>query len=270
ASANAIPTRELTLKVDVDKVRRLGIVPPEFDSLIVPDMRLRLRGNGLEKKDLAMLDVLATSDWERPLYVNNTSLSQFNIDLTPYVVQEGNAYRILPVVNPNPEAELVNTEVSYKNVMEKFQFRGLADSTIYYSPDYRSFVQNHRSSLNSLAAALISRGDSARAREVLIYSIEKMPDHGVRYDYTNTQTVEYLLAVGEKERALEMANILATRSDELATYYIKERVYGRDLQIPIVILGQLQRVMFEYGETGLAEKIEAMYNKHYAAFRQLR
>src|SRR5690606_26346001 len=104
--------------------------------------------------------VLSTANWERPLYVNNTSLSQFNVDLSPYVVQEGNAYRILPVLNPDPEEELVDTNLSYKNVMEHFQFRGLDDPTVYYSPDYRSFVQNHRSSLNSLAAALITRGDT--------------------------------------------------------------------------------------------------------------
>ena len=248
----------------------MGIVPKELDSLIVPEMRLRLRGNGLEKKDLAMLDVLATANWERPLYVNNTSLSQFNVDLTPYVVQEGNAYRILPVFNPNPETELVNTEVSYKNMLENFQFRGLADSTIYYSPDYRSFVQNHRSSINSLASALIARGDSARAREVLLFSIDRMPDAGVPYDYTNTQTVQMLLAVGEKEKALEMADILSKRADQLAEYYLRKREFGRDLQIPIVILGELQRVLFEYGETESAERIETLYNKYYAAFQNRR
>lgn len=267
ATANAVPTKELVLKVDVEKVRSLGIVPDELASMIVPEMRLRLRGNGLEKKDLAMLDVLATSEWERPLYVNNTSLSQFNVDLTPYVVQEGNAYRILPVLNPNPQQELVNTDVSYTNMTEKFQFRNLDDSTVYYSPDYRQFVQNHRSSFHSLAAALIERGDTVRAKEVVQFSLEKMPDHGVPYDYTNTQTVQLLMALGEREKAKEIANILSKRSDELAAYYLRKREYGRDLQIPIVILGELQRVMFEYGETELANELEAMYAKHAAAFQ---
>lgn len=267
ASANAVPTKELILKVDVEKVKSLGIVPRELESLIVPEMRLRLRGNGLEKKDLAMLDVLATSEWERPLYVNNTSLAQFNVDLSPYVVQEGNAYRILPVMNPNPQNELVNTEVSYTNMTEKFQFRGLDDPTIYYSNDYRQFVQNHRSSFNSLASALISRGDSTRAKEVLLFSLDKMPDEGVPYDYTNTQSVQLLFALGEREKAMEIASILSRRSDELADYYFRKREYGRDLQIPIVILGELQRVLFEYGETEMAEKLETMYNKHAAAFQ---
>jgi hypothetical protein len=114
-----------------------------MDSLVVPEMRLRVRGGGLEKKDLAMLDVLATADWERPLYVNNTSLAQFNVDLSRYVVQEGNAYRILPVYNPRPfnQLELVNTSVSYENMMTKFQFRNVDNPKVYFNQALRRRVR---------------------------------------------------------------------------------------------------------------------------------
>lgn len=268
---NMLPSREIVLKVDVDKVRKLGIVPKDMDSLIVPEMRLRVKGSGLEKKDLAMLDVLATSNWERPMYVNNTSLSQFNIDLTRYVVQEGNAYRILPVYNKNrpDQYELVNTELSYKNMMEKFQFRNLDRSDVYYSPDYRNFVLNHRSSFNSLAEAFIAKGDTARAKEVLIGNLTKMPDSGVPFDYSNAQTVSLLLQVGERQKALEVAELMWPRANELAEYYINERDYGRDLQVNIVILGELQRSLFRYGETELAKKIEEAYNRHAGAIQSL-
>src|SRR5690606_28115900 len=140
------PAKEIILPVDVEKVKKLGIVPEGMDSLVLPAMRLKVRGNSLEKKDLAMLDLLATNDWERPIYVNNTSLSQFNVDLSHYVVQEGNAYRILPVYNPKPkQIEFVNTKVSYDNMMNKFQFRNLDRADVYYNQDYRNFVLNHRS-----------------------------------------------------------------------------------------------------------------------------
>jgi MFS family permease len=269
-SANAIPSRELTLKVDVDKVRSLNIVPKTLDSLIVSEMRLKVKGGGLEKKDLAMLDVLASADWERPIYVNNTSLAQFNIDLTPFVVQEGNAYRILPVQNPDPDMELVNTQVAYENMVKKFKYRGLDDSTIYYTQDYRSFVQNHRSSLNSLAEALIQEGDKAKASEVLQHSLTKMPDHGIRFDFTNLRMVELLLEVGEKESAMKIVNTLSPRLDEMAGYYIAKGEYGRDLQINLVMLGQLQRVLYAYGESDVAKKIEDAYNKHGKAFENSR
>jgi hypothetical protein len=216
-----------------------------------------------------MLDVLASGNWERPLYVNNTSLSQFNVDLSRYVVQEGNSYRILPVYNPRPfnQMEIVNTGVSYENMMKKFQFRNLDDSTVYYTQDYRNFVLNHRSSFNSLAEALILQGDSAKAREVLFHSLTRMPDASIRYDYTTSQTVALLFEVGEKEKALEIANLMWPRADQLADYYIRKRDYGRELQLNVVILGELQRVLYRYGEEELAKQIEDAYTRHGSALQ---
>jgi hypothetical protein len=266
-SANAVPAKDFTLNVDVEKVRSLGIVPKSLDSLIVPVMHLRLKGTTLEKKDLAMLDVLATANWERPLYVNNTSLAQFNIDLNPYVVQEGNAYRILPVFNADSNRELVNTDVAFENITKKFQFRNLDDSTVHFSDQYRSFVQNHRSSLNSVAEAMIAQGDKARAREILLFSLQKMPDSGVRYDFTNARMVDMLFDVGEKEKALEIVKILSPRLEENSAYYLKKHEYGRELQINLVILGELQRVLYANGETELAKKLEDSYEKYAAAFQ---
>lgn len=268
-SRNMLPTKEIVLKVDVEKVKAMGIIPEGMDSLVVPELRLRVRGNGLEKKDLAMLDVLATSNWERPLYVNNTSLAQFNVDLSRYVVQEGNAYRILPLYNPRPfnQMELVNTKVSYENMLKKFQFRNVDNPKVYYNQDYRNFILNHRSSFNSLAQFLIMQGDTAKAREVLLFALAKMPDASIPYDYTNAQTVDMLFEVGEKEKAIEIATIMSKRSDELASYYIRKREFGRELQVNVVILGELQRVLYRYGESELAKKIEENYEKHAAVLQ---
>ncbi len=261
---NMLPSKEIILQVDVDKVRRLNIVPKELDSLIVPQMILRVKGNGLEKKDLAFLDVLATADWNRPLYVNQTSLSQFNIDLSRYVVMEGNAYRILPVLNPRPfnQLELVNTEVSVENMLTKFQFRNLDDTNVYYNQDYRNFVLNHRSSFNSLAEFLILQGNTAKAREVLLASLTKMPDIGVRYDYTTAQSVALLFEVGENEKAIEIATVMSQRADELADYYTRKGEYGRELQVNVIILGELQRTLYKYGEADLAKNLEEKYEKY--------
>ncbi len=266
---NMLPAKEIVLKVDVDKVKNMGIIPEGMDSLVVPEMRLRVRTGGLEKKDLAMLDILATSNWERPLYVNATSLAQFSVDLSRYVVQEGNAYRILPVYNPRPfnQMELVNTKVSYENMLKKFQFRNTDNPKVYYNQDYRNMILNHRSSFNALAEFLILEKDTAKAKEVINYGLAKMPDEAIPFDFTNAQTVDMLFQVGEKEKALQIANIMSERSDELATYYIKKRSYGRDLQMNVAILGELQRVLYKYGEADMAKKVEDNWEKHFSVLQ---
>ena len=270
-TSNMLPTKDLILSVDVKKVRSLGIVPADMDSLIVPYMQLHLieGARGLEKKDLAMLDVLATTNWERPLYVNNTSLAQFNVDLRPYVVQEGNAYRILPVFNRNPRrSELVDTDNSLEIMTKKFRYRELDNPNVYYSQDYKGFVVNHRSSFNSLATAFINKGQPEKARQTLLFSLEKMPDKGIRYDYTTAQTVELLLEVGEKEKALEIANLMIPRSDEMVSHFIAKGEFDREFQIHITVLSELQRVMDKYGETTLSKKLEDITLKHENAFKQ--
>jgi tetratricopeptide (TPR) repeat protein len=268
-SANVVPTKDIVLTVDVEKVKSMGIIPKGMDSLVVSQMVLKVRGNALEKKDLALLDVLLTNNWERPLYVNNTSLEQFNIDLRPYTVVEGNAYRILPVRNPNTRVKLVNTEVSYENIMKKFKFRGLDDPTAYFSEDYRNFVLNHRGAFNEVAEALLAQGEKEKARDIVLYGLEKMPDKGVPYDVSNARNVEVLFEVGEKEKAIEVATVLGKRMDEMAAYYLDKQNYGSDLYNCIVVLGELQRVLYVYGEADLAKKYEDAYEK-YASMLQMR
>jgi hypothetical protein len=261
-TANVIPSKDIVLNVDVDKVRAMGIIPKNVEGLIVPQMHLKLKGGGLEVKDLALLDILATTDWERPVYVTNTALSQFNIDLTPYVVREGNTFRILPVFNPNPQQELVNTESGYHKVMNLFQFRGLNDSTIYYSDDYRRAVQHHRNNLNTLAAALLDQGDSAKAKDVLLLSLNKMPDHGVRYDVTSIQTFQLLLEVGEREFAHDIADKMGRRANELLTYYLSEGGSGTEVQLQLIILREFARLYYGYDEPERAGKMERLFEKY--------
>ncbi|HRJ29533.1 MAG TPA: DUF2723 domain-containing protein [Cyclobacteriaceae bacterium] len=267
-TTNMVPSKELVLKVDTTHVKLLGIVPANIQDLMVSEMRLRVKGNSLMKQDLALLDLLLTNNWERPIYVNNTSLEQFNIDLKPFIVIEGNAFRILPIRNPVPQNRLVNTEVSYTNLTQKFRFRGLDDPKAFFSVDYRSFVQNHRSTFNELAGALIAEDNKERAREILLLSLEKMPDKGVPYDFTNALSVELFMEIGETEKAVEIATVVGNRVDEMAAYMIRRGEINRDLYNNIAVLGELQRVLYKYGEGDLAKRFEDAYERHAAEIQR--
>lgn len=264
---NIVPSRIITVKIDKEKVLKSGIIPEGMDSLVVDQMQLRVLGGALEKKDLAFLDLLVTNNWERPIYVNHTSLAQFKLDLNPYAVMEGNTSRILPIRNPNPRKDFVNPEVSFVNLTEKCRYRGLDDPSIYYSEDYRNFVLNHRSTFNSLAESLVDKGDLDKARKTLLFSLEKMPDKTIPYDHTAAETVNLLFQVGEKERAIEMATIVADRADEMAAYLIIERDQGLTLDVRknLYLLGELQSIMLENGETELSTRLEEMYDRHVRA-----
>ena len=258
---NVVPSRVFTINVDKQAILAKGIIPKGMDSLVVDKMQIRLLRGGLEKKDLAILDLLVTNNWERPIYLNHTSMSQINLDLSPYAIQEGNAYRILPVKNPRKDREyLVDTDKSYDIMVNKFRYRGLDDENIYYTDDYRGFVVNHRSSINSLAQALIDENKMAKADSLLLFSLAKMPDKVIRYDHTTPETIDLLFQVGEKEKAVEISKVLGDRAISMASYLINEG-YGltADLRRNIFILNALQRSLYENGEEETAKKYEDAY-----------
>ena len=261
---NMLPSRTLTLNIDKEKVRSLGIIPEGMDSLLVDRMVLQMkRGrNALEKKDLAILDNIATADWERPIYINNTSMQQISFDLKPYAIQEGNAFRILPIRNPNPRKDFVNTDKMYENVMSNFYFRELDNPNAYFNQDYRNFVQNHRSSLNTLATTLLDEGDNERAKKVLLRSLEAMPDKSISYDLTNSTMVDLLFKVGESDKALEISQTMGDRSLEMVTYLVNQKKdMGLELQMNLFILGELQRSLNANGHEELAKTFEDAYNQ---------
>ena len=193
-----------------------------------------------------------------------TSLNQFQVDLSPYVVQEGNAYRILPMRNVRNDREtLVNTEKTYENMVNNFSYRGLDNPNVYYSDDYRGFVLNQRHSFNTLAEALIDEGKVAKADSALQFVLRAIPDNVFRYDPTNVQTVSLLFKVGRQEQALAMAKLMGDRADEMATYLI-ERGDGitSEVRNNLSILGMMYRTLYENGQAELGKTYEDAYERH--------
>ena len=249
---NMIPSKDLVLSLDTIKAQAVEL-PPAFDTLRTDIIYIRLDGRYLEKKDLAILDLISSEAWDRPIYFNHTSLRSINMNMDPYVVQEGLAYRFLPIFNAGDSIDmqlmqdgiLVDTERMYDNVMHKFRFRGLDDEDVYFSEDYRNFVTNHRSILSALSAELLKQGDTIRAREVLHYSLERMPDRVIPYNVYNLPTIATALAIGEHQIAQQLADSVANRSAELLAY----NATGSEARRYRFSLRKLARLFDNFGDT---------------------
>ncbi len=261
---NSIPSKSVYVNIDTAAVLSKGIIPGTLKDYLTNRMVININDRVLEKKDLAILDIINTNNWERPIYFNNTSLAGVNMDLRPYVVQEGNAYRLLPVENPSAQETFVDVNTMYDNMVNNFYWRGLQDSTIYYTEDYRNFVLNHRASFNALAEALLMEGDEERTRNVLLKSLEVMPDEGVPYDHFTVRMVGLLMEVGENEKAIEIAALMSERADGMLTYMFDKRMSDQfTTQRNLIVLNELARIFKAYDNSELAKKYEEMFRKHY-------
>lgn len=262
---NSVPARDLFI-AGIDTNRIKSMIPENLHDKVQDRMYFRIKGRALEKKDLAVLDLIVNTNWERPIYFNNTSLAGINLDLQQYMVQEGIAYRLLPVLNDNPQAGFpVNTDLMYDNVMNEFKWRALDNPDIYYSEDYLGFALNSRSTFNSLTRALIAEGDFDRAREALIKCLTVMPHESIPYDYFNVQQVSLLIQLGEQERADKIADITGDDSVEWLDYYL-----ANDLRDPIefqrklLYLNELARAYRSNDQRERANEFEEQFAKYYS------
>ncbi len=266
-SYNLLPAKDMFMNVEQGKVGELSWLA-ENDSTIdqykTDRLVWRLKGSGLEKKDLAIIDLLVNSNFERPMYFNNTSLNSINIDIKHHVIQEGITYRIAPLQHSGPDY-LVNTDLMYDNLMNRFSWKGLNDESVYYNEDYRNFCLNHRSAFNSLAQNLINKGDLTRAKEVLNRSLEVMPDKSIPYDIFNVYQISLLLDVGEKEKAVDIADTLSERAESWlqVAENTGQSTQGFEYQKRIVTLNQIIRAFRAANERDLAAKYETIFSKFY-------
>lgn len=204
-----------------------------------------------------LMDLIATNDWERPIYFNNTSLATIGFDVRNHVVMEGLTYRLLPVQKPENVEELVNTELAYKNVMEDFAFRGMDNPDNYFDDEFRRFTSNHRSALNSITIALLEEDKMEMAADIQKLSLERFPNEAIPYDLASGQSVPLLFEMGEDELALDIIDKMSTRSVQMLRFYENTgRPLDREASISIEMLRYFVPLLKERGYDEVATKVQ--------------
>jgi hypothetical protein len=263
-STASLPSKNFVLNVDSAAVAQMNVVPENKKSRIVRQMRFGLRqgSNALFKSDLMILDMLATSDWKRPLYFNNTSANTTAIELRNYLQMEGLAYRIVPYRTDGGDLGEVDTGIMYENI-KKFQFRGFEDPNVYHDEEYKKFGANERNAFYRLAYQFYIEKKEDKAKEVLEWSLAQIPDKSIPYDYYIPRYVELFHLLGEDKRAQDLADTLGRRSMEVLEYLAKNRIsnFGNSSlkDRSLLILNQLSVL---YGrlvqrQEGRVERLEA-------------
>ena len=181
-----IPTDTVYINIDKDAVRRSGMM---MQSDSIPDrMAISLSDlGGVDKSKLMMLELLANTNWERPLYVAMTVGQDNYMNLGNHFVQEGLAYRITPFTTnidgrAVPGMTSFDTEKTYDNVMNRFKFGGVSTKGIYLDETVMRMCLTHRMLMVDLASHLMDDGENEKALAVLEKMDAELPAYNVPYD----------------------------------------------------------------------------------------
>ena len=184
---NMIPTHHFSVPVDLNAVRGNGTVHPG-DS-VVSELHLDVPADKrfLIKSDLAMLAVISTSKWQRPIcFTSPQELN--NLGLTKYTRLRGLAYQLVPVENPNGRnGEAVDNDAAYQTIMEKFAYGNAGTPGVYYDEENRRHLNTIKYATAQLAESLAGAGKKDSARKVLEHYDQNVLQSNFPYGMTSNQ-----------------------------------------------------------------------------------
>ena len=220
-SMHVIPTDTVYVTIDKEAVKKSGMMMAT-DS--IPDkMVISLKGkNALYKNDLMMLEIIAQSNWTRPIYVAMTVGAENYMNLGDNFVKEGMAYRITPFTTNAPGAKNFDAERTYHNVMNRFKFGNLKQPGLYIDETNMRSCHTLRQLMSELAIELIKEGKSEKALKVLHKAETEIPDYNVPICYVNggVNMARAYTLLGQKEKAKEYLRKCFDYSSQYLEWYL--------------------------------------------------
>jgi len=267
---NYVPAKNLRLKIDSNAVINSGTVDSENADKIVGEITWRIGQNGLYRNDLMLLDIIATNNWERPIYFANPNSISKVLNVDKYCHLEGIVYRFKPTeaIDYIPKVGGVNPERTYEVIM--------ADDVRWGRLNEDDVIIDRESSRNSgmikqnyirLAQALVKEGKADSVEAVLDRGIHFFPNDKFTFDFYMIPWADNYYKVGATEKGNDLINVLYERYLEDLTYYtlLDDRFvnfYNEDIQEALAVLQRLSQLAREHDQVDLADEIdESLYEK---------
>ena len=195
-----LPTRNLSIPVDKELVRKSGGINPE-DS-ILSEVKFTIPGErvSLSRSDLTILSVVATNKWKRPVCFTSP-YGKFGWG--PYYRKNGLVYQITPVDNRfNLSAwELensmragrlwgsgvgnMNLPFTYQALTQKFGLAGADKKGVYFDEENRRHLLHMRGIFAEAAGNLADAGKMEEASKLLDLIDQGMKESNVPYAMTS-------------------------------------------------------------------------------------
>ncbi len=217
------PTKKLKVTIDKDDILAKGVVPAKDSARIVNEMSWSLASRYIMKNDMMILDLVANSNWDRPIYFVSVGPGN-DTNIRDYFQCEGFAYRLVPIKTPFDYQELgyIDTDVLYDNMMNKFRWGNMGDPKVYLDENIRRtlHIVKVRNNFGRLAMALQQEGKADSANVVIDRALEVLPPEKICIDYYDMKLVEALFAC-KHDRTEEIARTIANTAYNDLLYYAK-------------------------------------------------
>nr|WP_319511589.1 DUF2723 domain-containing protein [uncultured Draconibacterium sp.] len=261
-----LPSRDFHITVDKQRVLETGTVKPEDANEIADQVSFKITKGMITKSEMAVLNMIAANNWERPIYIDHSLVFTGNIHFLDWLQFEGLAYRFVPIRTPKQgvTAGRIDTDILYNNVMNKFVWGNVNDPDIHMDEYNRKQINimQARYMFTRLSQALLGEGEKDKAIEVADKMFELFPNETIPLDYSSFQMVTQYYEAGASEKANEIVRIMADNCYAMLNYFASlpanlASVVGTEQNRQISHLRNLVIVTRSYKQDELNKELDA-------------
>lgn len=269
------PSKRVKITVNKAACLRNGIVPAYLADSIVDSVYWTIRTNQLYKNDLFLLDILASANWERPLYFAAPSSVNHCVNIDSFCLVQGWVYKFMPVKASKGDYIQgmggVDAMTSYNILKEKCAWGNLSDPHTYVDPESLNNSVRPKTNIMRVAQSLQAQGKNKEAVELLDVYIKNFPDSKVPYDMYMLPYVDTYFKAGATEKGTRLMERVAEIYSEDLDYYYSfspafRQYFEQDVQTALGIIKRMSMIAAENKQDRLAAKLDTLFNTKLKAF----
>ncbi len=272
------PTKHLVIPVNKQEVLKYGVVGLEDTAQIVPKLDINLTGNYLLKDQLAVLDIIASNLWERPIYFAVTCREEKVAWYKNYLQLEGLASRIVPVWSKGGQGPgAASGGVTYmgrvapEKVLEsvkKFWWGNFDKEDLFVDHSYGAAIQSQRELIIRAAQDFVAKGKKDKAIELLDLYLKGFPDMNFEYNYHTMRVLNVYLQAGGYEKAKPHFQQLEKNMLNNMKFYtsINKRVvnssYKNDQAMAQMVMSNMIALVRQAGDDAYSKELQEKFSPY--------
>jgi len=221
-----LPTKNVFIPVNKPEVLKSGVVTEADTANIVNRIPIDIGDRGVITKDeIAILDIINSNLWERPIYFAVTTREEKFMGLQDYTQLEGLALRVVPVKSQsNPSLGLVGMgrvaeDKILDNVLNKFRWGNFDKYDLFVDHSYGPSIQSQQLMMLRAGEEFLRKDETEQVAQLVEKYFEVFPHMNFPYDYRTWNMLSLYINAGYMDKAIPHMEILSEELVEKVEFY---------------------------------------------------
>ena len=218
-----LPAKNLFIDIDPQKALKVGMAKP--GDTIAPRLNYTLPGSYISKDDLAILDVISSNMYERPIYFSVTVQRDKLMGLDDYFQLEGLGLRLMAVKSTSdPDFEIygsgrVDANKVLENFSTKFKWGGFDKKKMFVDKSYSPSVNAHKLVALRATQDLILSNQNEKAIKLMDTYFTGFPNFNFPYEQSMLSFIRMYITAGAYDKAKTHMDIMAKMAVQNNTFF---------------------------------------------------